>query len=623
MVEYNIYHDSQQITFRSPFGAVTTTTGVTIRIKSPGCENVNLEVSFFDGEKKKMSMTKDESNEDFFYATIETKSTGLIYYYFQVIYKDSIVYYGNNVQGLGGVGQVSDDIPKSYQITVYDKFEIPKWYKEGIMYQIFVDSFYNGSDNGEPLAKKKNSFIYGNWNDTPMYVKDEKGAILRWAFYGGNLIGIIKKLDYLKSLGVTIIYLNPIFQSASTHKYDTGDYLSIDEMFGDEQSFKELCSKAKSLNIRIILDGVFNHTGDDSIYFNKYNNYNSLGAYQSKESDYYKWYKFKEYPHSYHSWWNVGTLPDVNEMDESYREFIIEGDNSVISKWIKQGASGWRLDVADELPDLFIQQIKEKIKKENPDGILIGEVWEDASNKESYGEKRRYVFGNELDSVMNYPFRNVVIDFFREYIDSDMFRRKIQSLYENYPKEFFYGAMNVLGTHDSERILTIYLEHVKNEKKALKLLKLSSLLQMTFPGVPCIYYGDEAGVTGGRDPYNRKSYPWGEENEDLIKWYKLITKLREENHIFRSGEFKFYDISKDVLCYERNLKGKRAIIAINRSDSHIAVDFNVESNKNSNKNDIEYKFKDILLNEDKTIVSQNGVIKYDLKPLEGKIFLEF
>ncbi|HEY5523800.1 MAG TPA: glycoside hydrolase family 13 protein, partial [Clostridium sp.] len=425
--------------------------------------------------------------------------------------------------------------------------------------QIFVDRFYNGNENGKINNKKKDSFIYSNWNDDPMYIRDSKGDILRWDFYGGNLRGIIKKLPYLKELGVTILYFNPIFEAVSCHKYDVGDYEKIDSMIGDEEDFKELCKKAEKEGIKIILDGVFSHTGADSKYFNKDGNYNSVGAYQSKKSPYYSWYRFNEYPKSYESWWNFHNQPNVEELDPSYLNYIVTGKNAIVAKWLELGASGWRLDVADELPDEFIQLLKKKIRQVKGNSILVGEVWEDASNKVSYGEKRRYLFGKELDSVTNYPLRDSILKYVKGEINSAKFISGVYSLYENYPRDNFYNTMNLLGNHDTERLFTVL-------KEDISLLELAIVIQMTFPGVPLIYYGDEVGSLGQKDPSNRKTYPWGKENKNIYNLYNKLITLRKNNDILLKGDFDIVEGEDDLVVIERIYKNKTILIVLNNTE---------------------------------------------------------
>lgn len=561
MDDIQIFHDSHNFELRNPFGAVSIGTKVRIRLwTSKKCSAyINL-INFYNNQIE-IQMNEIGWNSlvnNWVYETeVDTSNNiGLIYYYFRVNYYGRDIIYGNNIELLGGIGQVYFNEPVSYQITIYSKQEVPSWYREGIIYQIFVDRFFNGEDEGKVLNPKKNTFIYGNWDDSPMYIKDMDGNIVRWDFYGGNLLGVKKKLEYIKSLGVNVIYFNPIFDSPSCHKYDTGDYEKIDPMFGDEEIFKDLCSEAEKLGMRIILDGVFSHTGSDSKYFNKFGNYDSLGAYQSLQSPYYRWYRFNDYPNLYETWWGFSNMPNVDELNPSYLDYIIRNDNSVIEKWLSLGADGWRLDVADELPDEFIKILKKKIKEVKKDSVLIGEVWEDASNKVSYNRKREYLFGYELDSVTNYPLRQIILDLVRNYIGSKYFIKKYLSLKENYPKEYFYSTMNMLGNHDTERVLTMLNNNVN-------LLKEAVVIQMTLPGVPLIYYGDEAGLTGGKDPSNRKSYPWGNENKDILEFYRKISAIRVSEEVLRNGDIEFLDFNNGILGYERTLNKDRIIIAVN------------------------------------------------------------
>lgn len=561
MDDIQIFHDSHNIELRSPFGAVSIGTKVRIRLwSSKKCSAyINL-INFYNNQIEiQMNEIGWNSlvNNWIYEIEVDTSNNiGLIYYYFRVNYYGRDIIYGNNIESLGGIGQVYFNEPVSYQITIYSKQEVPSWYREGIIYQIFVDRFFNGEDEGKVLNPKKNTFIYGNWDDSPMYIKDMDGNIVRWDFYGGNLLGVKKKLEYIKSLGVNVIYFNPIFDSPSCHKYDTGDYEKIDPMFGDEEIFKDLCSEAEKLGMRIILDGVFSHTGSDSKYFNKFGNYNSLGAYQSLQSPYYRWYRFNDYPNLYETWWGFSNMPNVDELNPSYLDYIIRNDNSIIEKWLSLGAGGWRLDVADELPDEFIKILKSKLKEVKKDSVLIGEVWEDASNKVSYNRKREYLFGYELDSVTNYPLRQIILDLVRNYIGSKYFIKKYLSLKENYPKEYFYSTMNMLGNHDTERVLTMLNNNVN-------LLKEAVVIQMTLPGVPLIYYGDEAGLTGGKDPSNRKSYPWGKENKDILEFYRKLSAIRVSEEALRNGEIEFLEFNNGILAYERTLNKDRIIIAVN------------------------------------------------------------
>ncbi|MDF2571650.1 MAG: malQ: 4-alpha-glucanotransferase, partial [Sporomusa sp.] len=546
MNQYWILHDSHNNDYRSPFGAVSCHTRITLRLLVaaphhygvPPVEAVLLRL-WQDGSGEtisEMRLIEDQSGQRLYEAVITASDTpGVIWYYFIVRQGGQNYYYGNNEEETGGVGQILDYPPPSYQISTYHQGTVtPRWFKHAIVYQIFLDRFCNGQPEGKILNPRPGSLLHADWQDTPVYTRDmDTGAILAYDFFGGNIAGVIAKLPYLESLGITAIYFNPVFAATSNHKYDTADYKTIDPMFGDNELFADLCAKAKERGIAVILDGVFSHTGSDSIYFNQDGSYDSVGAYQSQDSPYYSWYKFTEYPNQYEAWWGVGTLPNVKEEDPSYQDFIIEGPDSVLKQWLKLGIKGWRLDVADELPEGFLRNFYKTLKETEPEAILIGEVWEDASKKVAYGFLRQYFDGTELDAVMNYPFRKIVLDFMLGWRNAQMVHRDLYSLYENYPKENFYANLNIIGSHDVPRILTLLGEAppegshsrlaafkytLSPEQRALGLarLKLVVLWQMTFPGAPCIYYGDEAGVEGYSDPLNRRTYPWGREEAALL-----------------------------------------------------------------------------------------------------------
>lgn len=646
-----IFHDSQDLAYRSPFGAVPCAAEVTLRLEI--IEQVVPDVVLLRLWKNKaeekivMHRLEERDGRVIYQGKITMPSTpGLLWYYFIIsLGNKQLQYYGNNSSGLGGIGRIYDQDPPAYQITVYKReLRVPSWFREAVMYQIFVDRFYNGCAEGSFLNPKPNAYLHASWDDLPFYLEHPyTGKVIVYDFFGGNLAGIIEKLPYLKELGVNVLYLNPVFEAASNHKYDTGDYKKIDPMFGNNQLFRELCAKAREHGIAIILDGVFSHTGSDSIYFNKEGRYPGLGAYQSRESPYYRWYRFSEFPDSYECWWDVDTLPNVEEMEPSYLDFIILGENSVLRYWLGQGAKGWRLDVADELPDEFIKQFRRVMKEEDPESVLIGEVWEDASNKVSYGQQREYLWGEELDSVMNYPFRQNVIDFILGTKDAALVNRSLLSQYENYPLEHFYSLMNFAGTHDVPRILTILgeapPEHVlskkdkayftldpKRKKLAVERLKLFVLLQMTFPGVPCIYYGDEAGMEGYRDPLNRGPYPWGKENGELLSWYKRLILLRRRHDVLKTGLWVPVYASGDVYCYVRKIeqgvdvfgqkrKENTAVVMINRStDKGVALCLDLSRWCQGELLEV--------LGSQKPVSLRHGQLEIFLEPLAGKLFME-
>ncbi len=468
-----------------------------------------------------------------------------------------------------------------WQQTVYTKeFKTPDWLDGGIIYQIFPDRFYNSGKEKKDVPTDR--YICENWEKQPEF-RQPKGEKLQLGndYYGGDLKGIEEKLDYIASLGVNCIYLNPIFEAHSNHRYNTADYLKIDSILGEEKDLCSLISAAKKRDINIILDGVFSHTGDDSIYFNRCGRYSYDGAAQTKDSPYFSWYNFREFPNKYAAWWGIESLPETNENDPSFSDFIA-GENGVIRYWLKKGIKGWRLDVADELPDEFLDKIRLAVKTEGEDNFLLGEVWEDATNKISYGARRRFLRGKQLDSVMNYPFANAIVDFVKG-ADSSSLMNCVLDITENYPPEALKLLMNHIGTHDTPRILTRlgtdnrfdgdrqsqsqFVLSEEEYKKAVTLLKLAAVLQYTLPGVPSLYYGDEAGIQGFGDPFCRATYPWGNENAELLEFYKALGTLRRNSAAFCSGEFIPVCSNGGLIAYIRKNEKGKAFIAINRSQS--------------------------------------------------------
>ena len=475
------------------------------------------------------------------------------------------------------------DSASAYQILVYREcFATPAWFKGGIMYQIFPDRFFK---SGEILVEK-GKWLHRDWHETPEFRPNEKGKILNNDFFGGNFRGILKKLDYLQSLHVTVIYLNPIFRAFSNHRYDTGDYMQLDPMLGSEEDFSALVSECGKRGIRLILDGVFNHTGDDSRYFNKYGTYDEIGAYQSKDSKYYSWYNFRHFPDKYDSWWGIDVLPAVNENFPSYIDFIT-GENGVLRRWMKYPLGGFRLDVADELPDEFVAKIRSAVKSANGDAVVIGEVWEDASNKIAYSTRRKYFQGEELDSVMNYPLKDAIINFVVSG-NTSLLRRTVGMLLDHYPKCVLDSLMNILGTHDTVRVLTALggvCAYNKEEMAVLKLsaeqravaterLKIAAILLYTFFGVPCIYYGDEIGMEGYSDPFCRNPFAWDLIDEDILSHYRWLGELRSRYTVFRDGDYRELYHDDNCIVFERR-KGKEAVITVaNLGNNKYTLRFN-------------------------------------------------
>lgn len=586
-------YDSRNPYCKNPFGAARTGSVVTFSVyPEPGqgvgevCLLYTVEAT---GETAYLPMARGEGLEgrDAFHCMLPVgEAVGPIWYNFQLKRGDGglVGFLCPELSWLTGRAVLCAGDDRRFQLTVYDRDrKSPAWYGEGVTYHVFADRFRRCGEVPELPGRR----VHRNWYDTPEFLPDEKGEIENRDFFGGSLRGIEEKLPYLESLGVETLFLSPIFRSASNHRYDTGDYLEVDPMLGDGEDFSRLCRRAEERGIRVILDGVFNHTGYDSRYFNARGTYDSLGAYQSKDSPYFGWYTFTEWPDRYSSWWGIYTLPQVNETNPDYLGFIVRDRDSVVRRWLRLGASGWRLDVADELPDSFILELQQAAREEKPDAVVIGEVWEDASNKISYDCRRKYLLGMGLDGVMNYPFKDAVVHFLTSGW-AERFRDQMEQLRENYPREAFYSCMNGLGTHDTPRILTIlgladgfappsreeracYSLSSAQYRRAVALLKLGTLLQFAFPGSPCIYYGDEAGMEGLEDPFNRRGYPWGRENRELVSWYRVLGELRRRHPALRRGDISYPFAQGDLLCLSRALPEEHVLCAVNRGNQRSSL----------------------------------------------------
>lgn len=578
--------NSRDLFFKNKFGSIEMGEEIHLRLCLPRsfcCSGTVLMLRRDDGdyEERPMlwaGMCDDKTEMWDIHTTVDRE--GLYWYHF-----DYFSAYGRSsiLQTIDGIGAFAHSYgaKTDWQLTVTENnFTTPDWLKGGIIYQIFPDRFYNSGKKKENVPTDR--VMRSDWGNEPEWRPTPEGKVLNNDFFGGDLKGIEEKLPYLRDLGVTCIYLNPIFESHSNHRYDTADYSKIDPCLGTEKDFKDLCKSAKKLGIHIILDGVFSHTGDDSVYFNRKGRYDTLGAYNSKESPYYSWYKFTDYPEKYQSWWGFVTLPEIIEEDEAYRKFI-NGKGGIVEKWLTAGASGFRLDVADELPDIFIDELRTRLKETNPDALLMGEVWEDATTKHSYGSRRRYLLGSQFDSVMNYPFANAILDFCRNGKAED-FMHIIMQIVENYPKQCLDVMMNHIGTHDTERAITkIAGESCEyrdrqwqschnlgdNYNKGVALLKCAAVLQYTLPGVPSLYYGDEAGMQGYKDPFNRGCYPWGNENAELIDFYKALGKIRRENNVFKKGNFAPISSMLGCVAFCRYDENESIMVIVNRNEHPI------------------------------------------------------
>ncbi len=492
---------------------------------------------------------------------------GLFYYHYAVILSypdgaDIAIYLGGEAPT--ALSPLKDFVGERQLLLYRDDYATSTSFREGVIYHVFVDRF--ASSGRYPV--KERAVLNPDWDHgVPPYALYPGEALDNNVFFGGDLTGVEEKLDYIAELGVKTIYLSPIFEAYTNHKYDTADYLTVDSMFGGENALRSLCQAAREKDIQVILDGVFNHTGDDSVYFNRYGHYDSVGAYQSKESPYYSWYYFKNHPYEYDSWWGVDILPRLHSDKEEVRRFIC---SSVVPKWMEAGVGGWRLDVADELSESFLDDFRAAVKEQNRDAVIIGEVWEDASDKVAYGRRRRYFGGRQLDSVMNYPLRSALIEYVK-YGATENLRRYTEGSYRRYPKQSSDTLMNFLGSHDTERILTVLggadcghrsnaeLAEMKmspeERKTAVERLKLAYGILAGLPGVPCVFYGDEAGLEGYRDPFCRKPFPWKKIDEELVAFYRRMGQIRRDQDVFRDGLFRLLSLTAEHVIYVREPYG--------------------------------------------------------------------
>ena len=581
---------SRDTRYRSPFGAVTEGTDVLFRICLPRewkCRAAWL-IHRRDGALEEWDgmfwAGMQGEREEWWDCRFAPSSPDLYWYTFAIDTEFGRRYLSRQPDGTAICASSPRDF---WQLTCYSSaFATPDWLAGGVMYQIFPDRFCRSElpKDGVPTDRQ----LHAQWGEQPDWKPDAAGIVHNNDFFGGDLCGIREKLPYLKKLGVTCLYINPIFESHSNHRYDTADYRKIDPLLGTEEDLRNLTAEAATLGIRVLLDGVFSHTGADSVYFNKNGRYQTEGAYQSQSSPYASWYRFRKWPNEYTGWWGFPTLPEVEELAPSFISYIM-GRDGVLSHWLNVGASGWRLDVADELPDAFLEQLRKTVKSVDADALVLGEVWEDASNKQSYGHRRRYLLGEQLDSVMNYPFRTAILEFMRGG-EANKFLSRVGDIVENYPPPVTRLLMNFLGTHDTERVLTALAGEPANgrgrrwqsetvmtaaqRELGKRRLMAAAVLQYGLPGVPCIYYGDEVGMEGYRDPFNRGCFPWGDEDEELRSWFEALGNVRASYSVFAEGAFEPIAEKESVVVFDRVDRQNRIRFAVNRSDvaQHVLLD---------------------------------------------------
>ncbi len=645
------FHQSRLSRYRQPFGALPALSTVTLAISlTPEAQEIDEVTAVylcyayglqqFQESRQRMNLRESPESppgesqqkliehpwpcnlltetQDYVTSLTLPCEPGLFFYWFEIQTGNCRFYYNCDLYG-DGSGWIGHQRPRfhpgdahhpnPFQITVFNaEFSVPSWMIGAVLYQIFPDRFNRDAGftparfNDNEVERQERIFHLDWAEDVDIHGKPETGYIA-CDFFGGSLRGITEKLDYLQRFGVSILYINPIFEARSNHRYDTADYERVDPLLGTNADLIVLCSEAEQRGIHMILDGVFSHTGADSRYFNKFGRYKEVGAYQEMcgigISKFTNWYTFhrKDDDVFYDSWWGFQDLPNVSEHDLSFREYIA-GKDGILRTWLRRGVSGFRLDVSDELPDNFLREIRRVVRDENPDAAIIGEVWEDASHKISYGVHRDFLFGNTHDCIMGYPFQKALLDWLSQNESSRGLVNMLETLRENYPLESFYSSMNLISSHDIPRAITVLAglpdpgsreaqarTHLSQpaRRRGLALLKLAYLFQIAFPGIAVIYYGDETGLEGYRDPFNRRTFPWGEEDHDLQAWFSNLGQLRRSLPVLRSGFVRLTCDGDNVVIIERYLDLGRDVfghfvdgpehirVAINRSPNPVTI----------------------------------------------------
>ncbi|AKU26420.1 amylopullulanase [Geobacillus sp. LC300] len=645
-------HNTWDALYRQPFGAVKAGTKVTLRLAAKKGDLTKADVyvkNTTTGTANVYTMEKVGvlGDDEYWEVAFTPSASGVYGYKFIAQDAGTKVEYGEDTQE-GQWGKAVDSRAELFQLTVYDPdYRTPDWMKEAVVYQIFPDRFFNGNpsnDNSKQRARGTQPIEHRAWSELPdnPRLKGTSGydGDGEWSndFFGGDIAGIEQKLDYLQSLGVNTIYLNPIANAPSNHKYDASNYKELDPMFGSPEEFQSFVQELAKRGMHLILDGVFNHVSDDSIYFDRYHRYPTVGAYEYWEAVYdlmnekglseeearkqaeekfkqqeqtfspygfHLWFNIENKKvdgrYKYQSWWGYDSLPEFKSVtgekvpnpselnNDALANYIFRESDSVAKSWIARGASGWRLDVANEVDPAFWREFRQELLqgsydrgptlKEGEQPLILGEIWDDAS---------KYFLGDQYDSVMNYRFRGAVLDFLKNG-NAEEADKRLTAIREDYPSEAFYALMNLIGSHDTARAVFLLgngtdsseraeLDPNYNEELGKKRLKLAVILQMGYPGAPTIYYGDEAGVTGSKDPDNRRTYPWGKEDQNLLSHYQKVGHIRQRHQsLLAHGDIKTVYAQGDVYVFARQYGREVALIAVNRGNEDKTVALDVAS----------------------------------------------
>ena len=589
-----IAHSSRDLSCRNPFGAVPVDSFVDLRVQADGegkpIDGVYFGYAYGIDHFHSGRLRMDQEEGATYLLRVRTPGEpSLLFYWFEIESEGTLQFLIRDRDANNGTGRTWGARPdfrthdrfsqSAFQITVYsDRFSTPDWLKGAVIYQVFPDRFARaaGYDHAKAVSTRDlpERIYHEDWGADVDYRGKPETGYIACDFFGGSLCGIEEKLDHIAWLGANVLYLNPVFEARSNHRYDTADYACVDPLLGTEEDLERLCRAADAKGIRIVLDGVFSHTGADSRYFNRLGRYPETGAYQESmgegHSPFYSWYTIRKKGAAlqYDAWWGFPELPTTNKDDLSFRAFIL-GEDGIVRRWLRKGVAGWRLDVSDELPDGFLREIRQSAKREKPDAAIIGEVWEDASNKVSYGSYRDFAFGSTHDSVMGYPFRNSLLGWLSARIDTGRLVSDLEGIRENYPLPMFYCVMNLIGSHDVPRALTMLSGKADPGGRDLQatawltpderargtaLVRLAVVFQAVYPGAPSIYYGDETGMEGFRDPFNRRSYPWGGQDEDLVAYFARVFGLRRAYPVLKTGYCEIQAADGEVVFIRRWLR---------------------------------------------------------------------
>ena len=605
----SVSFDSRKAADKSPYGAVAAGTDIAFSLGAlPGVTQATLVVEKrrLEGDQTTLEYTElarvplaraaaGTDGRERWSGRFRFDAPAVYGYWFELKIGERTLVFENNAtpiywtreRGAGGAGVVAE-VPRSarrirrFRQTVYTPYEVPGWARDAVYYYIFPERFRNGDPRNDPKPgvdryHDKTVEFHEDWNDKPWRPHSGDGSDDEYSndFFGGDIAGIVQKLDYIKSVGANTLYITPMFTAASNHKYDTADWKHIDPHFGTNDDFARLCREAAKRGIRVLPDASLNHSGADSIYFDRYGTRGGHGAFEgghvNPASPWASWYTFDasqtEADKQYKGWLDVADLPELNKADPSYRAFAYGAPDSITRTWLRAGASGWRMDVAPWVPDDFWRGWRAVVKETKPDALAVSETWWDAS---------KFFLGDEFDSTMNYIFRNAVLDYANGG-DAAMMVANLEEMREAYPPQTFAALMNLLSTHDAARSLHV-LGDIDGQSTpedvalAKQKMRLAVFFQMTYPGSPAIYYGDEVGLTGGDDPYNRGTYPWADRgahpDNALLADFRRLTALRRDLPVLRHGTLLApLHVDEHVVVLARHDAADWAITATNNGDA--------------------------------------------------------